>query len=407
MKFKNKLLIIYFLVTFVLYSSLTSFATTATTNENTKKVTQENTNQTTEQTDNLELNLYSKSCILIECSTNRVAFEKNSNEKMYPASTTKLLTAILALEKCNLSDKVIITNEMISQIPSGYTTAYLQIGETLTVEQLLNALLIPSANDAGYAIAIHISGSIENFAILMNSKAKEIGCTNSNFTNPSGIHNENHYSTAKDMALIGLYSLKQSKICEIGSKTTYSLPTINGITRTFETTNTLLKNNEKNYYEYATGLKTGFTQPAGSCIVATAKKDNMEFLAVILGAPEPTNEINYRDSDCKTLFEYGFTNYETIIKIDKNFMNIFSNLIISGGTLNTIFKFILVISAFYFTYTIVSHSSKKKSSNSKKKNSKKSFSFFRKNNCDKSNNLDKIKNEYNNFEEFKFRCSFW
>ena len=323
MKFKNKLLIIHILFIFILNISITSLATTL---ENNVQSTPNSTEQISKENENLELNLYSKSCILIELSTNRVAYEKNANEKMYPASTTKLLTAILALEKCKLTDTVVITNEMVSQIPNGYTTAYLQVGETLTVEQLLNVLLIPSANDAGYALAIHISSSIENFANLMNSKAKEIGCTNSNFTNPSGIHNENHYSTSKDMALIGLYALKYPIISEISAKTAYSLPTINKIVRNFETTNTLLKSNTKNYYEYANGLKTGFTQPAGSCIVATAKKDNMEFLAVILGAPEPTNEINYRDSDCKTLFEYGFTNYETIIKLDKKFFKIFNDL---------------------------------------------------------------------------------
>ena len=386
MKFKNKLLIIHILFIFILNISITSLATTL---ENNVQSTPNSTEQISKENENLELNLYSKSCILIELSTNKVAYEKNANEKMYPASTTKLLTAILALEKCKLTDTVVITNEMVSQIPNGYTTAYLQVGETLTVEQLLNVLLIPSANDAGYALAIHISSSIENFANLMNSKAKEIGCTNSNFTNPSGIHNENHYSTSKDMALIGLYALKYPIISEIGAKTSYSLPTINKIVRNFETTNTLLKSNTKNYYEYANGLKTGFTQPAGSCIVATAKKDNMEFLAVILGAPEPTNEINYRDSDCKTLFEYGFTNYETIIKLDKKFFKIFNDLITNGNTLNTVFKIILVISAFYFVYAFISHRSKKINNNSKKKNSK------------------KINTDLNNFDEFKFRCSFW
>lgn len=384
MKFKNKLLIIYILLTFISNIMITSFA------ENTENTTKNNEQNNT----NIELNLYSKSCILIERSTNRVAYEKNAYEKLYPASTTKLLTAILAIEKCNLTDTIVITNEMVSKIPSGYTIANLQVGETLTVEQLLNALLIPSANDAGYALAIHISGSIENFATLMNNKAKEIGCTNSNFTNPSGIHNDNHYSTSKDMALIGLYALKYPTISAIGSKTSYSLPTINGVVRNFETTNTLLKNNEKNYYEYATGLKTGFTQPAGSCIVATAKKDNMEFLVVILGAPEPTNEINYRDSDCKILFDYGFTNYENIVKLDKKFWNIFSNFAISGGALNTVFKIILIISAFYFVYIIVSNSSKKKSNNSKKRKSKKFLEH-------------KEINDLDNFDEFKFRCSFW
>lgn len=131
--------------------------------------------------DNIELNLYSKSCILVECSTNKIAYEKNSDTIMYPASTTKVLTAILAIENCNLSDKVTITNEMISKVPSGYATAYLKPGEQVTVEELLNCLLIPSANDAGFALAIHISGSVDKFSELMNEKAREIGCTNTHF----------------------------------------------------------------------------------------------------------------------------------------------------------------------------------------------------------------------------------
>ena len=373
MKLKNKILIIYIILSFMINITITSFATNTTENsqENLKK-------------DNSELNLYSKSCILIERSTNRVAYEKNAYEKMYPASTTKLLTAILAIENCNLTDKVTITNEMVSKIPSGYTIANLQVGETLTVEQLLNTLLIPSANDSGYALAIHISGSIENFSKLMNEKASQIGCTNSNFTNPSGIHNVNHYSTSKDMALIALYALKYPVIAEIGNTKLYSLPNIKGLTRNFETTNTLLKKEEKYFYEFATGLKTGFTQPAGSCIVATAKKDNMEFLVVVLGAPEATNEYNYRDMDCKTLFEYGFTNYENIIKLDNHFFNFFKNIIISENLIKTVFKISSIFTILFFAYTILN----KKKLNNK---SKKKFS-------DKENT---------NLDEFNFRCSFW
>jgi len=377
MRNKTKIIITILILILLQGITLTSFATTntqknipesnsitnklATIESTSVKITNETKNE-----QNINLILNSKSCILIEKSTNRIAYEKNAYEKMYPASTTKLLTAILAIEKCNLSDSVIITNEMISKIPTGYTIANLQVGESLTVEQLLNVLLIPSANDAGYALAIHISGSIENFSVLMNEKAKQIGCKNSNFTNPSGIHNENHYSTSYDMSLIGMYSLKYPIICEIGKTISYSLPTVNGINRNFETTNTLLKNTEKSYYECATGLKTGYTKPAGSCIVATAKKSNMEFLLVILGSPEPTKETNFRDEDCKTLFEYGFTNFETITKSDNNFLTFFKNLNFSNMGLNLIFKTTLIISIFYFTYAILNKKKKKKNKNKKK-----------------------------------------
>ncbi len=343
MKTKNKLKkLIVFIIIILLTIQTTSFA-----NDNT--IENESQHESA-----IELNLNSKSCILIECSTNRVAYEKNADQVMYPASTTKLLTAILAIENCELTDTVTITNEMISQVPIGYTSAYLRPGEVLTIEQLLNCLLVPSANDAGFALAIHISGSTENFANLMNEKSKQIGCTNSHFTNPSGIHDANHYSTAKDMALIGLYALKYPKISEICSQTTYSLSLQNGTTRNFNTTNTLLKKDETNYYEYATGLKTGFTAPAGSCIVATATKDNMNFIAVVLGASPPSNGIIYRDIDCKTLFEYGFTNYDDIVRlVPSELIYNFDNMITTGNIIRYVFRASLIFMTILLFYNIV------------------------------------------------------
>lgn len=307
-----------------------------------------------------ELNLYSEACVLVERSTQRFAYEKNADERMYPASITKILTAILVVENCNLDDTVTITNEMVSKVPAGYTTAYLRAGEQVTVEQLLNVLLIPSANDAGFALAIHISGSVEEFVNLMNEKATEIGCTGSHFTNPSGIHDEQHYSTARDMALIGMYATNYPQITNIGCKTSYVLQPKNSKSRTFETTNTLINPESNSYYEFATGLKTGFTEPAGSCLIATAKKDDMEFLAVILKAPEPEKNIVYRDEDCKALFEYGFTNYEDIVKVDEPIVT-FPNKQIEGKVdMNIIFKVVLCLfGGFLFCVIIKIGSSKK------------------------------------------------
>lgn len=313
----------------------------------------ENQNSNSNTSPNAQLNLNAKSCILIETSTNRVAYEKNSEEKIYPASTTKLLTAIITLDHCNLQDTVIITKDMISNIPSGYTSAYLKPGEKLTIEQLLNSLLIPSANDAGFALAIHISGSIEEFAKLMNEKATEIGCTNSNFTNPSGIHDENHYSTAKDMGIIGLYALRYPQIADIVCKTSYVLQPENSYSRKFETTNTLIKSNEKNYYEYATGMKTGFTEPAGACLIASAKKDDMQFLAVILNAPSADNTANYRDLDAINLFEYGFANYQEIVKEEEKPQPIFN---LSNGNFITeqnIYKILVIALILVILYLII------------------------------------------------------
>lgn len=281
-----------------------------------------------------DITLYSNSSILIDSTTGQILYEHNAYEKTYPASTTKLMTAILTLENCNLSDSVTINKDALNGIPKSYTTAALKAGESLTVEQLLHVLLIPSANDAANVLAYHIAGSIDNFAIMMNSKAKEIGCQNTHFVNPSGIHDDEHYSTAYDMALIGKYANTFEKIREIATQTSYSLPNLpDGKERVFKTTNTLITPKNKYYYEYATGLKTGYTDKAKSCIVAKAKKDDIELICVVLGGNKTEDLKSERELDCHTLFEYGFNNFKhsTICgknnSLDKsNLTNVPSNL---------------------------------------------------------------------------------
>lgn len=255
----------------------------------------------------------SSSCLLMDAKTGKIIYAKNAYEKMYPASTTKLMTAILTLENCKLTDTAIVSHNAIYSIPVGYSHASLKEDEELTIEQLLNVLLIPSANDAAIVLAEHISGSVEKFSKLMNEKAKSLGCLNTNFVNPNGIQNKNHYSTAYDLALIGKYALKFPDIKRIAMVKQYTLPTTNKYDKTdriFNATNGLINDDvlNKNYYEYATGLKTGYTDASGYCIVSTAKKDDKELIAVILNS----NSISKRYSDCKTLFNYGFDNYEYI-----------------------------------------------------------------------------------------------
>ncbi len=252
----------------------------------------------------------SSSCLLMDAKTGKIIYAKNAYEKMYPASTTKLMTAILTLENCKLTDTAIVSHNAIYSIPVGYSHASLKEDEELTIEQLLNVLLIPSANDAAIVLAEHISGSVEEFSKLMNEKAKSLGCLNTNFVNPNGIQNKNHYSTAYDLALIGKYALKFPDIKRIAMVKQYTLPTTNKYDKTdriFNATNGLINDDvlNKNYYEYATGLKTGYTDASGYCIVSTAKKDDKELIAVILNS----DSISKRYSDCKTLFNYGFNNY--------------------------------------------------------------------------------------------------
>lgn len=329
MKLKKTFFIHIFLIILLLFPTFSTIVEATESNTQAQITETQNNNQDTQvENNNLnekkELELYAKSCILIERSTNLTVYEKNADEKLYPASTTKLLTAILAVENCHMDDVVTITYEMTSKVPAGYTSAYLRPGEQVTVEELLNALLIPSGNDAGFALAIHISGSVDEFANLMNKKATEIGCTNSHFTNPSGIHNQEHYSTARDLAKIGIYAMNYPQITNIVCKTSYTLHPNQRNMRTFETTNTLINPSSKTYYEYATGMKTGFTDQAGACLISSAKKDNMEYLAVILGDPEPKLGLSFRDLDCKTLFEYGFENYDEFTKVDLTIIKLFN-----------------------------------------------------------------------------------
>ena len=262
---------------------------------------------------------YSGADILLDLNTSKILYSKNADEKMYPASTTKVMTAILTLENCKLTDIATVSHNAVFSIPSGYSIASLREGEELTIEQLLNVLLIPSANDA----AVVLAGSVESFANMMNAKAKEIGCTNTNFVNPNGIHNVNHYSTAHDLALIGQYAMKFDVFKQIASKTSYSLPATNKYDKTdrmFNTTNELIKVNHSSsprnyYYKYATAGKTGYTDAAKSCIIATAKKDNRSLLVVVLHGSTNDDGLSQRALDCKNLFEYGFNSfkYETII----------------------------------------------------------------------------------------------
>ena len=155
-----------------------------------------------------EPKLLSEAAILIDSKTGKILYDKNSNKKMYPASTTKIVTAILTLEHCNLNDIVTASYNAIASVPEGYSNADLQVGEQLTVEQLLQVLLLYYANDAANVLAEHVGGSIDSFVSMMNTKVNELGLFDTHFTNAYGKHDDNHYTTAHDLALIMQYCVK-------------------------------------------------------------------------------------------------------------------------------------------------------------------------------------------------------
>ena len=261
-------------------------------------------------TETLPPDIHSPSAILMDSNTGKILYEKNINEKMYPASLTKVMTAIIVLENCNLSDIATVSYNSIMSIESGYVVANLRVGEELTIEQLLYLLMVGSCNDAAIVLAEHISGSVENFSVLMNEKAKELGCTSTNFVNPNGVHDENHYSTAYDLALITKYAMQNKTFKTIVSTTYYELPTTNKYDKTdriFVTTNNLLRGDY--YYKYATGVKTGFTSPAKNCLIASATKNNLELITVVLGGEQRPDGSSQRYLDTVNLFEYGYSTY--------------------------------------------------------------------------------------------------
>lgn len=297
-----------------------------------------------------DLNIDSGACILVDMNYGQILYEKNSSDKLYPASTTKLMTAILVSEKCNLNDNVTISYWAVNSVPSGYSSGKISPGKSYTVEELLNITMIASANDAAFALAEHIANldnpnylknsssdakksfeeSINKFSEMMNQKAKEIGCLNSNFVNPNGIHNENHYSTAYDLALIGAYAYSNMHIRLICSKTTYTLSK-NSVE--YKSTNQLLVRDSNYYYEYANGLKTGYTDPAGHCIIATASKDDRNLLVVILNGYTLEDDTATRETDCINLFNYGFDCFSPTELIHEG--DVIRKINIFNGTMST------------------------------------------------------------------------
>lgn len=261
---------------------------------------------------NPDFQIYSSGSVLMDASTGKVLIQKDMNKQLYPASTTKILTAIIAIEKLDLSSTLIASRSAVMAIPSGYSNAGIKVGESLNVNDLLEMFLIHSANEVGYIFAEEISGNIENFANLMNQKATELGCINTHFTNPSGIHDINHYSTAYDMALIARYCMKNETFRNIVNKKSckFSATDLYPEERYFKNTNSLLDPSNRYYYEYAIGIKTGFTTQAKNCLIAGAQKNGIELIAVMLGAEATENGQSGRYIDAKNLFDFGFENYK-------------------------------------------------------------------------------------------------
>ncbi len=253
--------------------------------------------------------------MLLDAATGQVLYEKNADERIYPASTTKIMTCILALEKGNLDDIVTVGKEGEWTEP-GYSVMGLKEGQKISLRELIYGMMLISGNDAAATIAVHIGGSIEGFADMMNQKAQELGMTGSHFITPHGVDTEGHYVTARDMATLSLYAMKNEQFMQIVGSASYDFPSMNYKTeKQKQNTNKLLissvpKGETSYYYEYATGIKTGSTDKAYRCLVASAEKDGMKLLCLIYG--DETQHGSERWPLAKDLFEYGFNNYSTV-----------------------------------------------------------------------------------------------
>ena len=244
-----------------------------------------------------------KSAILIEASTGKVLYEKNIDEKYAPASMTKMMSLLLIME--NIDNRNLRMNEVIKVSKNassmGGSQIFLQENEEMTVEDLLKGITIGSANDATVALAERIGGTESAFVELMNKKAKELGLKNTNFKNPTGLDEANHYSSSRDMSIISRELVKHSKILEFSSIYETYLRTDTDNKFWLVNTNKLVR-----FYPGVDGLKTGYTEEAGYCLTATINKDNMRLIAVVMG--EPTSSI--RNSEVSALLDYGYNLYQ-------------------------------------------------------------------------------------------------
>ncbi len=272
-------------------------------------------------------NISAEGVYIMDNRTNKVLYSKNENKKLYPASTTKILTAILTIENTNLDEKVSASYDSVMSIGEGYSSANINVGEELSVEQLLQVLIVHSANDAANILAEHVGGSIDSFVSMMNTKMHELGLENSHFTNAYGKHDENHYTTAHDLAYLFKYCMKNDTFRKIFGSASCAIPKTNKSgNRLYKSTNELINPNSSNYYPFLTAGKTGYTSQAKECLVSSAYKNDMEFICVTLGSSN-------RFSDTKNLYDYAFSNFE--LKNIANENDIAKQIEVSNATKNT------------------------------------------------------------------------
>ena len=252
--------------------------------------------------------IVSNAAIVMDAETGQVLYEKNAYEKKYPASITKIITTLIALEhNVDFNQTVTMTENAIWGIERDSTHIGLDVGEQVTMGDLIYATMVKSANECAYQVAECVGGDIESFANMMNERAAEIGCQNTHFVTPNGLHDDNHYTTAYDMALITREALKNDTFREVAGTLSYTVPETNlaDETRSLWNGNKMINPAEPYYYEYCEGGKTGYTTKANNTLVTFAKKDGLELICVILDC----DGFKYTYTDSKALYNYCYNNY--------------------------------------------------------------------------------------------------
>ena len=275
---------------------------------NIEKIANASISSTVNSIDSEEPNITADYAILIEAATGRVIYEKNADEKAYPASTTKMLTCVLAIEKGDL-DKTLSVSQRAAWTEDPYVG--FQQGDMLKERDLLKALMMVSDNSSAVVLAEGIGGSVEGFAKMMNDKAKEIGLTNSHFVTPNGLPDDDHYSTARDMAKIAAYGWHNEKFREFSGTEMDTIEWVSPVNKRM-----VVKNSNKllGTMPGENGIKTGWTNAAGGCLAASAKRDGVQLIAVVLHS----DDVNTRFTEAGKLLEYGFSKVKKMKSMDKS-----------------------------------------------------------------------------------------
>lgn len=252
--------------------------------------------------------LVSNAAIVMDAATGRILYEKNAYEAKYPASITKVLTTLVALEhNINFDEVITMSENAVWGIERDSTNIGLDVGEQVTVRDIVYATMVKSANECAYAVAEHVAGDLESFANLMNQKAADLGCQNSHFVNSNGLHDDNHYTCAYDMATITREALKNDTFREIAGTLSYTVPPTNLSEEPVEVWNgnKMINAFTEYYYEYCEGGKTGYTMKANNTLITFSKKDGLELICVVLDC----DGARYAYSDSRALYNYCYNNY--------------------------------------------------------------------------------------------------